>query len=133
CSQGHSMALASIYIRRTLGSSMLFYRTTRKSDGKRVESKIPIGLVRDFPEKGHAWAEVETAPPHQPDEFAAGVTFGDLPQHYAEHELVDHTESIHAKTHTTVRAYERVIRNRCYHNGETGLRSVSNRWRWNNG
>jgi integrase len=41
-----------------------------------------------------------------------GVTFGDLAQHYAEHELVDHTESIHAKAHTTVRSYERVIRNR---------------------
>ena len=128
------MALASIYIRRTLGSSMLFYRTTRKSDGKRVESKIPMGLVRDFPEKGHAWAEVERLHlPINQMNSRRGVTFGDLAQHYAEHELVDHTESIHAKTHTTVRAYERVIRNRCYHNGETGLRSVSNRWRWNNG
>jgi hypothetical protein len=26
-----------------------------------------------------------------------GITFGDLAQHYAQHELVDHTESIHAK------------------------------------
>ena len=25
---------------------VLFFRTTRKSDGKRVENKIPIGLVR---------------------------------------------------------------------------------------
>src|SRR6266566_3469197 len=38
---------------------VLFYRTIRKSDGKRVENKIAIGLVRDFPEKSHAWAEVE--------------------------------------------------------------------------
>jgi NAD(P)-dependent dehydrogenase (short-subunit alcohol dehydrogenase family) len=30
---------------------VLFFRTTRKSDGKRVESKIPIGLVENFPEK----------------------------------------------------------------------------------
>ena len=30
---------------------VLFYRTTRKSDGKRVESKTPIGLVEAFPEK----------------------------------------------------------------------------------
>jgi hypothetical protein len=26
---------------------MLFFRTIRKSDGKRVENKIPIGLVKD--------------------------------------------------------------------------------------
>jgi hypothetical protein len=41
-----------------------------------------------------------------------GVSFGDLAQHYAEHELVDHTETIHPKAHTTVRSYERVLRNR---------------------
>jgi hypothetical protein len=38
---------------------MFFFRTTRKCDGKRVENKIPIGLVKDFPEKSCAWAEVE--------------------------------------------------------------------------
>jgi hypothetical protein len=31
---------------------VLFFRTTRKSDGKRVENKIPIGLLKDLPEKG---------------------------------------------------------------------------------
>jgi hypothetical protein len=41
-----------------------------------------------------------------------GVTFADLAQHYAEHELAEHTESIHPKAHTTIRAYERVLRNR---------------------
>lgn len=41
-----------------------------------------------------------------------GATFGDLAQHYAEHELVDHTESIHPKAHTTVKSYERILRNR---------------------
>jgi hypothetical protein len=31
--------------RRAQGETwVLFFRTTRKSDGKRVESKIPIGL-----------------------------------------------------------------------------------------
>ena len=28
---------------------VLFFRTSRPSDGKRVENKIPIGLVRHFP------------------------------------------------------------------------------------
>jgi hypothetical protein len=38
---------------------MLFFRTVRKSDGKRVKNKIPVGLVRDSPDKSRAWAEVE--------------------------------------------------------------------------
>jgi hypothetical protein len=29
---------------------VLFFRTTRQSDGKRVENKIPIGLVRHLPD-----------------------------------------------------------------------------------
>jgi len=92
---------------------VLFYRTIRKSDGKRVESKIPIGLVANFPEKTHAWAEVERL--HltiNRVDFRRGLTFADLAQHYAEHELGDHTESIHPKAHTTARSYERVLRNR---------------------
>jgi hypothetical protein len=38
---------------------VLYFRTTRKFDGRRVENKLPIGLVRDFPDKSSAWAEVE--------------------------------------------------------------------------
>ena len=30
---------------------VLFFRTVRKSDGKRVENKFPIGLVKDFPRR----------------------------------------------------------------------------------
>ena len=92
---------------------VLFFRTSRKSDGKRVETKIPIGLVKDFPEKSDAWAEVTRL--HFPINQLnprRGVKFGDLAQHYAEHELVNHTESIHPKAHTTIKGYERVLRNR---------------------
>jgi integrase len=45
-------------------------------------------------------------------DYRGGVTFADLVHHYAEHELVEPTESIHPKAHTTIRAYERVLRNR---------------------
>lgn len=38
---------------------VLFFRTTRQSNGKRVENKVPIGLVRHLPEASSAWAEVE--------------------------------------------------------------------------
>ena len=30
---------------------VLFFRTTWKSDGKRVETKAPLGLVKDFQTK----------------------------------------------------------------------------------
>ena len=36
---------------------ILFFRAIRNFDGKRVENKIPIGLVKDFPEKSSAWAK----------------------------------------------------------------------------
>jgi integrase len=41
-----------------------------------------------------------------------GLTFGDLAQHYAEHELVECSESIRPKAHTTIKGCERVLRNR---------------------
>jgi hypothetical protein len=96
--QRHQRGWLKKETRRNGETWVLFYRTIRKSDGKRVENKIAIGLVRDFPEKSHAWAEVERLQlPINQVNSRRGVTFGDLAQHYAEHELVDQTESIHAK------------------------------------
>ena len=92
---------------------VLYFRTTRKFDGRRVENKIPIGLVRDFPDKSSAWAEFERL--HlalNTVDSPRGVTFADLAQHYTEHELVDRSESIHPKAHTTIKGYERDLRNR---------------------
>jgi len=92
---------------------VLFFRTVRKSGGKRVENKIPIGLVKDFPDKSCAWAEVERQHLHINQVDLRGcVTFADLAHHYAEHELVEPSESIHPKAHTTIRAYERALHNR---------------------
>jgi integrase len=100
--------------RRSQGQTwVLFFRTVRRSDGKRVENKIPIGLVKDFSNKSCAWAEVERQHLHiNQVDFRGCVTFADLAHHYAEHELVEPTESIHPKAHTTIRAYERALRNR---------------------
>jgi integrase len=92
---------------------VLYFRTRRESDGRRVENKIPIGLVRDVPDKERAWAQVERL--HlklNPVDLRRGVTFADLAMHYAEHELVGRSESIHPKAHTTIKGYERVLRNR---------------------
>ena len=57
---------------------VLFFRTTRKSDGKRVENKVSIGLVRDLPDASSAWAEVERL--HVPINRVVvrrGLIFGD--------------------------------------------------------
>jgi hypothetical protein len=70
-------------------------------------------LVRDVPNKERAWAQVERL--HlklKPVDLRRGVTFADLAMHYAEHELVGRSESIHPKAHTTIKGYERVLRNR---------------------
>jgi hypothetical protein len=64
---------------------VLFFRTSRKSDGKRVENKIPIGLVKDLPDKENAWAEIKRLHlPINKVDSRRGITFGDLAQHYAE-------------------------------------------------
>jgi integrase len=100
--------------KRALGETwVLFFRKTRRADGKRVESKIPIGLVQSFPDQCSAWAEVERLHLHINHlDARRGLTFGDLAQHYAEHELVGCSESIRPKAHTTIKDYERVLRNR---------------------
>src|SRR6267154_6672958 len=94
-------------------TGVLYFRTMRKSDGRRVENKIPIGLLRDLPDKRTAWAEVERLHlPINPVDSRRGVTFADLALHYAEYELIERSESIHPKAHTTIKGYERVLRNR---------------------
>ncbi|MGA2233979.1 MAG: site-specific integrase [Terriglobales bacterium] len=99
---------------RVQGGTWVFYfRTRRKSDGKRVENKIPIGLVQDLPDKSSVWARVEQLHLQiNPADSRRGLTFGDLALHYAEHELVERTESIHPKAHTTIKGYARVLHNR---------------------
>jgi hypothetical protein len=73
---------------------VLRYYVTRTSDGRRVEHKIPIGLVHDFPTESAAWAEVERQhlQLNAPD-FKARITFCHLAQHFMNHELGEQTET----------------------------------------
>jgi hypothetical protein len=58
---------------------------------------IPIGLVGNLPDKVTARAEVKRL---------------HLPIHrYAEHELVERPESIHPKADTTIKGFDRILRN----------------------
>jgi integrase len=93
---------------------VLRYFVTRHSDGRRVEHKISIGLVHDFPTQSAAWAEVERQhlQLNEPS-FKARVTFAHLAQHFMNHELGEQTETADPKSHTTIAGYKRILKNRC--------------------
>ncbi len=95
---------------------VLRYYVTRESDGQRVEHKLAIGLVHDFPTQTAAWARVEkqhlALHINQPD-VRTRVTFADLAQHYLENELGEQTEAVDPKSHTTIAGYKRILKNRC--------------------
>jgi integrase len=86
---------------------VLRYNVTREADGRRVEHTLAVGLVRDFPSEGSAWLEVERQhlQLNQPD-IRGRVIFAELAEHYIAHELR------RKKSHTTVDAYFRNLRNR---------------------
>ena len=93
---------------------VLRYFVTRMSDGRRVEHKIPIGLVHDFPTQSAAWGEVERQhlQLNGPD-CKARMTFSHLAQHFMTHELGEQTETADPKSHTTIAGYKRILKNRC--------------------
>ena len=95
---------------------VLRYYVTRESDGRRVEHKLAIGLVHDFPTQTAAWARVErqhlSSHINQPD-VGTRVTFADLAGHYLQNELGEQTEAVDPKSHTTIAGYKRILKNRC--------------------
>ena len=96
---------------------VLRFYATRDKDVRRVEHKIAVGLVQDFPSESAAWGEVQRQHLHtqinQPD-FRGRVTFADLAQHYIDYELGDQLEAVDPKSHTTIAGYKRILKNRCW-------------------
>jgi len=95
---------------------VLRYNVTRESDGerKRVEHTVAIGLMRDFPHKSDAWAEVERLHPHEQinePEFRGRVMFSDLAFHFQKHELDEQTRSITPLAPTTMATYRPILKN----------------------
>jgi integrase len=84
---------------------VLRYFVTRQSDGHRVEHKLAVGLVHDFPTPSAAWAEVERQhlQLNEPTSRARVTT----------HELGEQTETVDPKSHTTIAGYKRILKNRC--------------------
>ena len=75
---------------------VLRHYVTRHSDGKRVEHKMPIGLVHDFKTESAAWAEVERQHLAQQinEPVSRGrVLFADIARHYMKTELPDRAPS----------------------------------------
>jgi integrase len=94
----------------------LRYYITREADGRRVEHKIPVGLVQQLPSESAARAEIAKQHLHlkinQPY-FKSRVTFCDVAGHYIKHELGDQAEAVDPKSHTTIAGYKRILKNRC--------------------
>jgi integrase len=95
---------------------VLRYFVTRPLDSRRVEHKLAVGLVRDFPTESAAWAEVEQQHLQTQinrSEFRGRVTFAELAQHYVRTELGEQAEVVDPKSHTTIAGYKRILKNRC--------------------
>jgi hypothetical protein len=92
---------------------VLRFMATRKTDGKRVEHKVPVGSVRQFPSESSAWKEVERQHLHvNTPNFRGAVKFSDLAEHYIQNELGHQGEAAVRKSDTTIGAYKRNLRNR---------------------
>jgi integrase len=82
--------------RKTGPTWVLRHYVTRQSDGKRVEHKIPIGLVRDFKTESAVWAEVQRqhlAQQINEPTSRGRVTFSNIAHHYVERELPERAPS----------------------------------------
>lgn len=104
---------------RSDGPTWVFRYYVTRSDGKRVEHKTPLGPVKEIgSEESSAWREVdrqrlrENANQSQPFR-GKPRTFGQLAQHYIEHELQpDQSEATIEKAYTTAETYKRILNNR---------------------
>ncbi len=85
---------------------VLRFYITRESDGRRVEHKVPVGLVRDLKSESAAWAEVDRLHLHQQinqPTCRGRVTLGDIAAHYEQNELLK-------RAHTTQYLHKHIIR-----------------------
>jgi integrase len=104
---------------RSNGPTWVYRFQVTRSDGKRVEHKTGLGLVRDVgSSEKDAWQEVdrqrlrENANQYQP--FRGNpTTYGQLCQHYVKNELQeDQSEATIEKAYTTAETYKRILNKR---------------------
>jgi integrase len=104
---------------RADGPTWVYRFQVTRSDGRRVENKTAVGLVKDIGSREKdAWQEVdrlrlrENANQYQPFR-GKPKTFGQLCQHYMQHELMeDQSEATIEKAYTTAKTYRRILNRR---------------------
>jgi integrase len=104
---------------RAKGPTWVFRFYFTRFDGKRVENKIALGLVKEVgSEESAAWREVdrqrcrENANKTQPFRGMPRI-LSQLAQHYIEHELQeDQSEAAIEKAYTTAETYKRILAKR---------------------
>jgi hypothetical protein len=90
---------------RAKGQTWVYRYSVSKPDGRRVEHTQPIGLVSKFPAEADCWTEIERLGLlHQVNKPSGDgvVTFGQLAEHFIEHELGNQSESTDPRSHTTI-------------------------------
>jgi integrase len=95
---------------------VLRHYVTRESDGRRVEHKLSVGLVRDLPTRFAAWTLIDKqhlASQINRADVRTRVTFADLAMHFMKHELGQQIDAVDPKSHTTIAGYRRILKNRC--------------------
>ena len=104
---------------RSQGPTWVFRYYVTRSDGKRVEHKASLGLVKEIgSDESAAWREVDRQRlrenANQIKPFRGKLrTFGHLAQHYIEHELqADQSEATIEKAYTTAETYKRILNSR---------------------
>lgn len=98
---------------RAKGQTWVYRYSVSKPDGRRVEHTQPIGLVSKFPAEADCWTEIERLGLlHQVNKPSREgvVTFGQLAEHFIEHELGNQSESTDPRSHTTIENYKRNLR-----------------------
>lgn len=101
---------------RSDGETWVFcFRCLRPLDGRRVEKKVRVGLVEDFPEKSDAWAEVERLQLHlltNQENPVRGpeITFADLAESYIKVELGDQSAATIEKAYSSICTYLRYLK-----------------------
>ncbi len=104
---------------RSDGPAWVYRFQVTRSDGKRVEHKTSVGLVRDVgPSEKDAWQEVDRqrlrANANQYQTFRGNpTTYGQLCEHYMQNELQDdQSEATIEKAYTTAETYKRILNKR---------------------
>ena len=98
-------------VRRKEGATWVLRYRTNKTDGRRVENTLPVGLLRDFPRERDAWREVDRLSlivRINQEEVPARLQFAALAEHYL---MADFGEdAVRPKAEKTISNTQHIVR-----------------------